>query len=667
LNPALTLALNQSGKVLVGWFASPPAFVPNIADTVSRVGDENKFKMQGVLVANLEDQGPRGIPFNWIRSGQYRPFNELDPDDLLLRIANDPSDRTIRAGLMQFVEQSAGKPFQELLVRFDNSQRTFDRFVRVKQSARWPVADIDFLPPAVRDWMIGEQIDPVPSTYIDEIRARVGVIGDPPRLPPMAKLLEEWARGDETVKKIKREQMANEIDDPAFSSPHHAVAVGVRLRAQAAASTITLNGITQTYLEWYRDVLADEENVIARTPGFVSIVKPKFARAGIEVAGQFAYTLTFTKLGGSIPVVKVGAYGFVVAIKREKLEYARDSSKQLVLGADGKPVIKSRTVQYDTSKGGLGKYLGLFFDIGLGIGFSKSGTGVSGGGALGDVTFISSADVQPQDFDQARFTMTALKAPGVSVGNFVSFDTFTSKYVELVLVKKPAVLTSIDTKSFQFSPPKVPSASDLKDPAKYLKKWFEAKLDGKVVDLSEGWGMIVLQIGAPSARPSPDAPPVLTPTEMSRLVKRQIQAFFDVDSAIVRPSARRQFEAVLALDRALIDASSVTLTAWGYASPERDVSYNLRLSQARAEAVIQAVRDAFGTKLVVTSTRAIGLGEEPSEREGHLHDPEASGVPLSQFIKQHPDEVKQWPQWRRVDLEIAGRVLTQVFVQPTTP
>jgi hypothetical protein len=82
LNSALTLALNQSGKMIVGWFASPPAFVANLADTVSLIGDENKRKMQGVLIADVEDQGPNGIPFLWMKSVTYRPFNELDPDDL---------------------------------------------------------------------------------------------------------------------------------------------------------------------------------------------------------------------------------------------------------------------------------------------------------------------------------------------------------------------------------------------------------------------------------------------------------------------------------------------------------------------------------------------------------------------------------------------------------
>lgn len=667
LNSALTLALNQSGKMIVGWFASPPVFVTNLADTVSLVGDENKRKMQGVLIADIENQGPNGIPFLWMKSATYRPFNELDPDDLLQRINTDPSDRTIRPGLMQFDPKSAGKPFQQLFVRFDNSQRVFDTFVRVKQSARWPIADYDFLTPAAQEWMLGEQINPVPSSYMDRIRARVGEVGDPPRVPPTAALLQQWADGDKTVKGITRQQIADQIDDPAFSSRPHAVAVGVRLRAHAAASKLTINGLRQTYLAWYRDVLAEEEDVIAKTPGYTSTVRPAFERAGIAVAGQFAYTLSFTKIGGGLPIVKIGAYGFLVEIKREKLTFVEDAQRKPVRDADGNPVVKSRTVQYDTSKGGMGRYLGLFFDLGLGLGFSKTALSASGGSALGDVTFLSSVDVLPQDFDQARFTMTAVKAPGVSLGNFGSFETFTSKYVELVLVKKPGVLSAITTTSLQFSPPKVPSADDLKDPAKYIKKWTEAKVEGKVFDLSEGWGMITLQLGAPPARPAPDAPPELTPADVKRLLKRQIAAFFDVDSAVVKPAARRELEATLAIDRALADATDVTLSAWGYASPERDAPYNQRLSQARAEAVIQAVRDAYGKTLAISSTRAVGLGEEPALREGHLHDPEASGIPLGQWIKEHPDEVRQWPQWRRVDLEIAGQVVAQIFVRPASP
>lgn len=665
-NSALTMALNQSGRMIVGWFASPPGFVPNLADTVSRVGEENKFKLQGVLIANAEDRGPRGIPFNWIQAKPYEQFNGLDPDELMRRIAANPADATIRAGYLQFPPQSAGRPFQELLVQFDNGERSFDRFVRVKQTPRIPVFDVDFLPPTAGAWLIGEQIDPVPSSYMDTIRARVGEIGDPPRLPPTAQLLQDWVAGDKTIKKIKREQIAAEIDDSAFSSPNHAVAVGIRMRAHASASSITLNGIRQTYLEWYRDVLAEEEDVIAKTPGFFSIVKPKFARAGIEVAGQFAYSLDFgNKIGGGIPVVKFGIVGFSVDIKREKLEYARDASGQLLRGPDGKPVIKSRAVQYDTSKGGLGRYIGTFVDIGLGLGLSKTASGVSGGSSLGNVEFVSSVDLQPRDFDWARFTMTAIKAPGVSLGNFVSFDSFTSKCVDIVLVQKPATLSSITTTSLEFSPPKVPSAGDLKDPAKYLKKWSEAKLDGKIADVSEGWGVIKLvEFGTAPPRAKPDAPATPTEVELKRLVKREVQAFFAVDSAVVQPNARRQLEATLAIDRVLVDATNVTLVAWGYASPERDVAYNLKLSQARAEAVIQAMRDAYGGTLKITSVRAVGLGEEPSERIAQLRDPEASGLTIDEFIRKYPNEVAQWPEWRRVDLELSGQVIARMFAQP---
>jgi|GEM_PF-6398162 len=104
------------------------------------------------------------------------------------------------------------------------------------------------------------------------------------------------------------------------------------------------------------------------------------------------------------------------------------------------------------------------------------------------------------------------------------------------------------------------------------------------------------------------------------------------------------------------------MTVRGFASPEHTAQYNLDLSQRRADAVVLAIRDAFGAALQVDPIPAKGLGEEFALRNDPslLNPPD----PLGYWAERHPEQRAKWPQWRRVDLEIEGIVLARFRTAP---
>jgi outer membrane protein OmpA-like peptidoglycan-associated protein len=671
-NSALLLQLNQVGKALVGWFSSPPDFVANLSD-IQSLQSPDRIKMQGVLIAYLDQAGPNGIQFSWTK-GPFRKFNEMDPDDLLALLRTDVT-KAKPAGLLRNIPHTGSDLFLDLAVSFDPLTNTFDRFVRVKRTARWSFLLLSFFPQRIQNLLITEQVTPVPSSYLDNLRKNVGPVGNPPKDPHVAQSISEWRNANKLLKALKREQIAQELKDPGLSDPLYRETIGERLRAHAASSllSVKVSGVfsdsteTKTYLEWYQDVLAEEQDELDQNPGEVSVVKPIFEKAGIQLGGKFSYKLTFTKFGASGQVIiKAGFFACTLDIKQDLLEFDKDLSGNIKRDKDGKPIIKSRKTIYDTSiqKGILPGFAGFFADVGIGLGFSGN---ISGGGVLADVEIQSATDLKPKDFDLANFSISAVKGPTASMGNFVSFDSFTSKFFEFRLTNNVVLSTSV-TKSMQFNPPKLPSPSDLREPSKYLKGWFDAKFEGKIFDLSTGFGTVAELHGAPippeQKRPGP-------PDKNNKHdVKRQTETFFAVGKADIdqkhgsEDTARQSLEMVLAIDRALFDSSGGRMRTFGYASPEASKQFNKDLSQHRAEVVTQAVREAFGQDLQLDSIKSSGFGEETAEDPppdgGGLDDPPESQASLAQWKKQHPDQVAKWPDWRRVDLVVEGQVVARI-------
>jgi hypothetical protein len=75
--------------------------------------------------------------------------------------------------------------------------------------------------------------------------------------------------------------------------------------------------------------------------------------------------------------------------------------------------------------------------------------------------------------------------------------------------------------------------------------------------------------------------------------------------------------------------------------------------------MIEAVKDALGSDLKITNIHTEGKGEDPAVRNG-LKDPESLGMTRVQFRAKYPNQVAQWPDWRKVDLLIEGRLLIRI-------
>jgi hypothetical protein len=146
---------------------------------------------------------------------------------------------------------------------------------------------------------------------------------------------------------------------------------------------------------------------------------------------------------------------------------------------------------------------------------------------------------------------------------------------------------------------------------------------------------------------------------------RQTQTvLFDVDSATLDPVNRGWMETRLAIDRALFEAAGGGGTAEGYASPEATEDHNQKLSEMRAQAVVQATKDALGQALVVPLTPT-GKGEGRAIKAGLLNPPDPPTSPAQwPSAKQKQLAVEQrtsWPSWRKVDLTVNGLLVVRVM------
>ena len=153
-----------------------------------------------------------------------------------------------------------------------------------------------------------------------------------------------------------------------------------------------------------------------------------------------------------------------------------------------------------------------------------------------------------------------------------------------------------------------------------------------------------------------------------------MEGFFTLDSAdldapgqqgvLGSGTPRDLLEVHLATERAMLTSAEVRLQIAGMTSPEQPAADNLVLSQNRAVAVEQALKDAFGPTLRAQVRLVSGVGETYALEAG-LMDPEASGLTRAQFVATHPDQVRHWPFWRRTDLLIDGTVMVRVQSTPS--
>jgi outer membrane protein OmpA-like peptidoglycan-associated protein len=270
-----------------------------------------------------------------------------------------------------------------------------------------------------------------------------------------------------------------------------------------------------------------------------------------------------------------------------------------------------------------------------------------GGPLEGSVTFDSVAKLSPRDFEGA-----CLKEVSVSVleGSASVFNgaAFGSNYFILSLVNG-FELTAVQTDTLSAKTDLTWEITKLK-----LRDLLKLKLSFNAVVVHAAFTILIpLEVEEP-VMPWPDQPGGIH--KLSRDVSRGTNILFDYDSA--KLMARDEFELRLAVDRRLFTHGEAVAAASGFASPEGRPDYNMSLSQARASAIIQAVRDAFGEALALTKIRGLASGEEAALRAGLLDPPGKTDGERDRILREAASE---WPKWRKVELRVEGLLVASVM------
>ncbi len=427
------------------------------------------------------------------------------------------------------------------------------------------------------------------------------------------------------------------------------------------------------------------------------------------LAGPVLSTSTSTGGGLQNPlqVLKLTGGLFKLDIKKERVRTERDADGNLKL-VDGEPLLQDRTTVWDTAAGGraprLGPgqgrvadaitstvqsslnalhdgFVGAFLEFGAGVGVAGGTAKASAGSGLSEISFLSALDLTKDDFAWAQLHTVLLAGPKVQLGDYLSLDVFSSRLVELSLTSASGghTLTAIETKNMK---KKVLELSDLKpsfgpdlkkvvtDYEKKTARWTKPEVEARIFELSTSRAVIapLFTTGPPSRTPS-DPLPRPKKVDDAKYASWVVEGFFARDSADLDTAGpagslgagtpRDLLEAHIASSRALLSSSSADLTVCGMTSPEQPSDKNQVLSERRAAAVRQALDDALGPALRATVTSVTGIGERAALSVG-LADPEASGLAREQFVQQYPEQVRQWPEWRRTDLLINEMIVVRV-------
>jgi hypothetical protein len=318
-DPVLLVHINQAGHQLVGWF-TPPASFPGITPAVLPKGAPTK----GGAFRTIESHGPSGPwEIEWWE-GPSTARNEADPDDKV---------GTFRRGVLAIRPGHPQDDFlQELDLIFNLDDQGSDGLrvplTRRGLNARWPFGIIrDVVRQDVREALVEEQLKPVPTTFWSRVD---DVLSD--RNLRLVADVRSWVEAnagplfltsrDRSRETVAREDVAKILSQVVGVLPHgDDVVILNKVRAIAAANTISVSVsgtplLTLSVLEWMKVMVNQEMGDLRENfPGksdqdLAEKLEPVFRRVGLEPSGRFIYTLDFTALGTSTPVLVVGVGGF---------------------------------------------------------------------------------------------------------------------------------------------------------------------------------------------------------------------------------------------------------------------------------------------------------------------------------------------------------------------
>lgn len=679
----LMLQVSTAGQAIIGWFSPPPIKYGSLDLRSWPTGDSNfQANRAGSFVVDTrwKPGGSNEWMMYWDFEKQYC-LNTKDPQNLLNKLSDHASEQVLPFGYFRFEIQD-GDPV--IVLRFSKEAKECDRFKRYHRSVRLPWSLIsEIKEQSVKDAVIAEHVQPLSPSYIKKV---IDILtGHQAKL-----LIIKWhTSSNKYARKISRENIIRNINSSPLRKDElpreHRFSLLSRVRAALMSENLTINSETRMFYDWYSKIAAEEaETERPDLELFTNIeVAPKKGQG-------FAYITSYLKAKAS-KNLKVGisgsVVGFMLRIRRVPVNFLIAQNGARIFDKDGVPMISNPK---DLKNDSIGVQLagklddllfGFFFDIGAGLGasldsgLSKTNSKPSfskkefNGDEFGSVTFYSYHKLESQDFHMATYNIAALKGPSVKIGNFVGFDIFSTIYHEITLSEN-RVLSAVVTNTFKPTGPNFPSWNllfgGMKGLTKYIEGWYKGKGTVDFFSISCGWGIIMSLKSNKSrsmisfSRQNSTLAIPLTKSFGSVLFDRDLATFRIGKGNDITTDGRYVFECWLASMRGLLTKGQNVIEVNGYTSPEAPTCYNLQLSEARVDTVVQAILDAFGNALNKNDFKLSSLGEKPA-RDSGLDDPPNDIIGLALFKKKYSKQVEHWPFWRRVDISIEGKVLISGF------
>ncbi|WP_394847429.1 hypothetical protein LZC95_08185 [Pendulispora brunnea] len=679
-NSKCMVHLNQFGRAVVGWLSSPLKFV----DTGGRFGIE-----EAVFIGSLEDddkadRGYRFWPVKVEDSSAWDPTAVLSPTNPWNK-DNPPAD--VNWGRFEIkgnrIEFHFEKPVRrELVVERVNAS--------TRMSSRATMYQIDSL----KRVLLARQRHPTPSSFFDiskpsgavwqEYLARFAPDG---QIAQFVKIYVDPESG-RARKKFAVDSISNLLKFPWDGSdqePYLNLLLVKQIMAQdterpglsigggPGAPELDPNGIptgghgeptppeTMSILEWLSKIAVNERHVENRR----AEVPANFEKV-LVCSVVYRYTMTFAStVLASPPYPLSAAVGFFdVGI----------SVSAATRGPDGNPG------PFTPVDGGVAGFTGAFMEFKAGLADPPE--------LPSELEMYSGEYLDPhKHFRGATFTIASIEAgisvgaggaaPIAKVGGKVKVVGGKTQIMQLHLngkhlclegvfddaTIKPSLkwdnkikldwdkIEGIAEKGDEYTDglaPSYPKKKHLSDP-KAAHKYIQA-------GVSLGAGLLIGGYDLPVWRRP--APIIEEHSERAATDARTVCALFKYDkSDLLGPlngwSRLFLFEVVMATEAALFDGFPY-IEMRGFSSPEGPRGYNQRLSQKRANTMMQKVRDV---KHVPDGLwKAIGLGEL-----GHDPDPENDPVSARIWKEEHFAEKAMWWQNRKVELWARGQAAVRML------
>jgi outer membrane protein OmpA-like peptidoglycan-associated protein len=646
--------INQAGRRFAGWAVDVPAQMPDeiqvgkgpkqkIArgDTL-RDGRGTNVSFTQVVFAGDVNPGT-SWPLTWWAPSELN--SSSDPEQDLVELTVALLERCVAGrGILTLAPgASISDRNPKLLIQFDATPYgTFGPWtiVRSRQEARWPTALIDAIPTLAKEWtpeMAGNaqdylratQVRPIPWcywTHVDSILSTDNSV--------LVDAINRWRINTGAPRRVARQEAADQVERAfaGFAGAGYETVIRDRGRAIAAASRPEFDSGKRTMLDWLELIVSDHWDEIVANPQNAGIPTEKlyrdlvhrgFVRLGIRPTGRYHYTFEFSQIHVGVHFIGGVAVGaFIVTIM--KSDVIEDSGKAVI-----DPIFPAV------------RLVGMVIDAKGGAGAQISGG--PGGPLVGSVTFESVAKLSPSDFESAVIKQVGVAGLKASLGG-IGFTTFESDYI-VVSLRNGIELATSQTDSLKF---KLNLLSLKPKDIAALKASFD------IATVHTALAFLQPVATYDHKVPPPDQPGGVR--TLPRDVSRSTAILFDYDSA--KLMARDELELRLAVDRRLFTEGDGVAGASGFASPEGRPDYNMRLSLARASAVVQAVRDAFGDALTLSKIRGLGFGEDAALRSGLLNPPGQSDDEKQRILRESASE---WPRWRKVDLVVEGILIARVM------